>query len=333
MLRNSSDTAPTCLMLGIDGYDPCVTANLILLYTTLGFNVFLGKEPYPADLIVWTRYGSDGAERRKELFSKIASDTPIHIYSYVGRNPDLIAPELDRFPVSVFAPSEKLLSSNQRWYQQIVLPPVFSQLWSKSDPERVCEVVHIGNYKARNEYEAGWEEQQYLVQAVCSPRVHVWGTLGWENVSGIKNWHGELPLFSVPEVYARSEFALGLMYPFQIESETYSSRFWQAPLCGAKLICETDVRQVFPGIYPVGLKNWEVKLTWFKEDSELIREQAVAFWDAKLKETAAAVFESLSFFPSRRDGKSPESMLPMPNPYQAFRNNVFTGEYLYIPEP
>lgn len=289
----------SCALIGTDGLDLCVSINLVFFYTYLGFDVFFADAPVPADLMVLMRYPGDDVEEFGQKFHAAARpDTPVHIYSYVGIAAQRVIKSLGTNPITHFAPSDKLLvEPAPNLTQHVAFPPVFPEFWARPPAEREYIIAHIGNCKSKGVAMESWKDEQDLIQALRDPRSHVWGRPDWSEIPGIANWHGELKIVHVPQTYARTKYALGLMYPFQQQTRTFSSRFWQAPLCGAALIVEKQTWQLFPGIYPLGLDDIGTKIEKVRESPEEIYRAAVDYWLRAREKTADLVCSALKRSP------------------------------------
>jgi hypothetical protein len=287
---------PKCVIVGQDGYDGCVLTNLMALYTELGFSTYCSRSIESADLVVISRWEED-----KPLSDPgLPRDIPIHIFPYVGILAHKVAANFKEHPVSLFAPSRVLMDGVQCTFGAEVLPPVRVPLWYRRGLERSYEFVHIGNFKRCPDGLENWPDLTFLIEALKNDSAHLWGGLGWEQVAGIKNWHKEenVHVVEVPDLYAKTRFALGLMYPYQLERGTFSSRFWQAPLCGAALIAERGIRRNFPGVFSIGLDDLKAKAAKIALTPEEIQKSALLFWDAEWHNTLAAVKYSLGRFPA-----------------------------------
>jgi len=300
----SSRRRKSCVIVGQDGWDIDVLVNLTFFYASYGFRVFFSKKPEPADLIVIMRFDPTSSL----VFDNINTNTPIHIYPYVGYKPEAQVQQIKQFPVSIFAPSDSLLVDSELIFQRIAFPPVYIPFWSRYSEEREFEFVHIGNLKRINGT-GTWREAEELIKVLQNEKAHVWGR-GWNQVINISNWHGPVGILRVPNIYSRTKYALGLMYPYQIRSRTISGRFWQAPLCGAALVCENSVRQVIPGVYPIGLDNIEHKICGIIDEPTKIQDQAKRFWEGKWSELKEMVTQSLELMPPLETGRvSPRTIL------------------------
>ena len=321
----------TCLIFGMDGFDLCVSINLTLYYASLGFRVFLSRTLFPADVLVLTRYQFPIEGCPKDFFKDIPLETPIHIYPYVGIHPRCFESALQGRPVTVFAPSEELRCNDTAGFTQIIsFPPVWVPFWARRSEERVFPIVHIGNLKKRGEFADGWPECEALIHALSRADAHCWGSHGWENVSEVPNRHGELPIFEVPEVYARTKIALGLMYPYQRQSKTISSRFFQAPLCGAPILSEKDTRTDIPGVLPCGLDDIELKIQLVKKSHDEIQQEAITYWEQKRLYLNQQIMASFSNNPPLSTGKSPQDLTPVPEVFTAILQRTFGDHLLFL---
>jgi hypothetical protein len=199
---------------------------------------------------------------------------------------------LNKFPVSIFAPSENLMAKNGFVYQTVMFPPVYVPFWKRKIRSSRYKFVHIGNLK-KIENNSIWPEWSELVQGLQAKNAHVWGK-GWGKYN-VATWHGKLLLSKVPHIYAQTKYALGLMYPYQVRMKTISGRFWQAPLCGAAVICEKNINMQIPGIFPIGFSclNNDNLLKNLIPDRYDIQLAATEFWENQWNDCKKKVRESL----------------------------------------
>jgi hypothetical protein len=282
-----------CLIVGEDGWDPCVLINLISFYTSLGFRVAISKTVYSADLVVIMRYSSESVLAD----SSLKRGTPVHIYPYVGLHPGQIVNRLARCRVSVFAPSPELMPAGVDGDCDACYPPVDISRWTQLRSTRPYRFIHIGNRKFTRT-RGLWPDNDRLADALTRDDAHVWGA-GWEKVAGIRHNHGPVRITEVSNLYSMATYSLGLMYPFQLKSRTISSRFWQAPLCGSALICEDSVSMVaggVPGVYPRGVSNLDDMGHVIQGANEIAR-AASEYWGRKWDIHRRLVLDTLDRYP------------------------------------
>ena len=321
----------TCLIYGMDGFDLCVSINLTLFYASLGFRVFLSRTLFPADVIVISRYSFPSEGCSKDFFQDIPHETPIHIYPYVGVHPACMENALQGRPVTIFTPSQELRCNDAAGFTQVIsFPPVWSPFWARRSEQRVFPMVHIGNLKKRGEFADGWPECEALITALSRPDAHCWGAFGWEDLHQVPHRHGELPIFDVPEIYARTQFALGLMYPFQRQTKTISSRFFQAPLCGAPVFSEKDTRTDIPGVFSCGLDDIESKIQLVSKSHEEIQQDAITFWEQQRLFLNQSVLDSFRCNPPLSFGKHPYERKPITEVFTAIRQRTFGDDLLFL---
>lgn len=238
----------SCLILGYDGFDLDVVHNLRSFYSLLGFKVTISRRPIAADILV--------IHRPPNIPLNLGGYHSVHVFDYVGTPvfnllPSLPATGRTVWYASTEARAEELATVivDQPIRIEVLPPPVDVALWSESPTEVEYKYVHIGNAKAT--YKNGSDAiAASFVRILREKDVHVWGN-GWEGIIPRSRLHGVARLRDVSRLYARTEYALGMMYPSQ-RSRTFSGRFWQAPLNGALLLSESAMwvgRS--PGVQPI----------------------------------------------------------------------------------
>ncbi|MEM6338707.1 MAG: hypothetical protein AAF673_02120 [Pseudomonadota bacterium] len=290
---------PVCLICSEDGFDMCVIHNLKKMYSKLGFSVIISKKPSECNLLVVAR-GSD--LHIDESFSR---KIPIHIYNYVGNDISNIINKVSNNPYHVLAPSLDLLKYNHVEGNRgtILFPPVYPEDWVNEKAINMkyikYDLVHIGNKKIAD----GACEDKYtkaLDNLVNQGIVYVWGR-GWQKKDLGNKYCGSTSVFNVKNIYSRTKFALGLMYPFQRKLGTFSGRFWQAPLNGAILLSEPNrYIGIIPGIIESDLVNIETIISK-KFSRKEISQTSITYWNKKTLETEYKVKELLDISPPSHD--------------------------------
>lgn len=286
---------PICLIYGHDGFDPCALLNLYKFYQSLGFAVLYTQEIEACNLLVVKR-GQD-----INIPSNFPKDIPVHLYSYVGTSIKTILQKLinNGNPCSLFAPSSILLdeSENSNVLKDLVYPPVIPKYWIEKrnvSSRTKYNLVHIGNKKTKQ----GAITDLYadkLNKLIETGKVDLWG-FGWDkNKIGTK-YHGYLSIYNVPFVYSRTDYALGLMYPFQ-RDKTFSGRFYQAPLNGVILLSEPGLfANKVPGVTEADLSDIEAVIRKQPLRQEIAQESFI-FWSTQTEKLKKAVCKSLSKYP------------------------------------
>ena len=268
---------PVCVICGNDGFDKCVLFNLTKLYEKLGFSVIISKDPLDCHLLVIAR-GSD-----VKIPGNFSPKIPIHVYNYVGNSLSNILRKISDNPYYVISPSQDLLDYNSVEFSKgvVAFPPVYSDFWishlTNQDINQMYEVAHIGNNKS--DYGASQDKYSILLSnAVCQGHIDIWGK-GWETEKLNSKYHGTVEVYNVKHIYAKTDIALGIMYPFQRELGTFSSRFWQAPLNGALLLSEPNrYVGIIPGILEGDPTDLDPHIRQKKSRQELIKESTV-YWN------------------------------------------------------
>lgn len=270
----------TCQIYGHNGFDLCVTFNLVKFYQKLGFKTFFSEKIYEVDLLIVIRPTNRPFDLSKYHIPAI------HIYDYVGNDFDNFADNLNKKIVYIFTTTDtkrQRIISNMNILPEnvfVALPPVDIDMWVyKSNSIKKSEkLVHIGNYKPVTDedlYRTNFFE--YIKNNV----VDVWG-LNWNNDFVGGKYKGKSSLFNVSKVYANTKVALGFMYPFQ-RDVTFSSRFWQTTLNGCYLLSEPSVfSQIIPGIIQTNFEIEDVKnaINNIPNDKDL-KKIAIDFWTSE----------------------------------------------------
>jgi hypothetical protein len=113
------------------------------------------------------------------------------------------------------------------------------------------------------------------------------------NIANV-TYHGKAGLFHVSAIYAKSNFAFGLMYPLQ-RNVTFSGRFWQAPLNGCYILSEPGLyTQLIPGVietdYSISDITEKTKLSF---DREALQKESQEFWIKQNSITSEYVLTTL----------------------------------------
>ena len=129
-------------------------------------------------------------------------------------------------------------------------------------------------------------------EAIGHFKPHIWGS-GW--MVNNELYHGKAGLFQVSSIYSKSEFAFGLMYPFQREV-TISGRFWHAPLNGCSLLSEPGLyTQKIPGIIETDYSiNDITKKIERNSDRKTLQKESQEFWEKQYRITLGYVTSTLS---------------------------------------
>jgi hypothetical protein len=135
------------------------------------------------------------------------------------------------------------------------------------------DYVHIGHRKPN----PGGDPILLQMDAIAGGgRCHFWGK-GWP-ASGL-TVHGPASLHESQQIYRRSNFALGVMYPFQ-RGRTISGRMWQAPLNGCMLISEAVPPGVpLPGVACCVDLPSALEAPQRAPDASSLIEEAGVFWE------------------------------------------------------
>lgn len=285
---------PLALIYGHDGFDLDVVANLRRFYESMGYTVAASRKLKPADLLVIHRPPNTPVD--------VQNYPSTHVYDYVGSETEgLIRGLHDIDSLSVITPSRlrvEYWEKHRRESQPInyvVSPlPVSTHLWATEPRPTTSEVaVHIGNFKPFYADESD-AYASILLRVARSGHIDIWGD-GW---GGFATSNGPARLIDVSRLYANYPIAVGMMYPFQ-RDQTYSGRFWQAPLSGARLLSEpTPFEHEFPGLTvfsSVEELRDELQRTPTLGERRELKAIATEHWDqttAQLRETLLATTPS-----------------------------------------
>ena len=270
----SGTRARSCVIVGLDGSDPDVLANLVLFYSACGFDVSRSPIPVDCDLLVIQRgaYGGEVFEARAAA---------CHIYDYVRMGTSDFHQSFPNISaVAVISPTTPV--SGQSMPATVIksFHPVISELWANRDPgtRRAHRFIHVGHRKA-NAANDKWLAQMDSV--ALSGRCHMWGS-GWQELSAADSStiHEPATLHQCQAIYRQAEFAFGVMYPMQ-RGTTISGRAWQGPLNGCLVYSEALVPDVtIPGVvlsedFPATLEH---AASPYSSAAELVAD-ASRFWN------------------------------------------------------
>lgn len=270
----------TCIIYGQNGLDLDVAFNLVAFYKKLGFKTYFSEKLHDASLLVILRAVDKPIDIRNKNYSQI------HVYDYGGWSYDGCIKSLPYEKTYIFTTSEihksLLINSLNFPLEQIfiALPPVETKIWVKNEKYKKFDFVHIGNFKNIEEKD---EIREKFNLSVDKLDTNLWG-MGWNSLKYGEKYHGKAGLFDVSKIYAKSKYALGLMYPFQRDI-TFSGRFWHAPLNGCYLFSEPGLyTKEIPGVIET---NYIVEniLSQSAEhnDFDNLQKIAIHYWDEKNK--------------------------------------------------
>jgi hypothetical protein len=272
---------PTCLIYGQDGFDLDVLANLHFTYTRLGFSVAYANRLVPADLLVVQRPSDAPLDLSLHKF--------VHIFDYVGVPINGLLESIPRGAnAHVFTTSKTRMDSLRS--ESMPFPadnirnafiPVNLRRFSNTPRKRQHKVVHIGNFKPYYAEQIDPYSTNFL-HAIRQLDVAVWGGGAWDPFIPKESIRGRVKLGQVSGIYSSSDFALGMMYPFQREV-TYSGRFWHSPLNGCTLLSEpTQLAEGMPGIRITDYSRRDLReITDSCPDRFAVQRKAKAFWQSQ----------------------------------------------------
>ena len=228
---------------GEDGLDPDVLLNQIDFLKKYGFRVVFGTKLIKCDLLIVTRIIENGFFERKNtlLISRIKM---IIFLDYSGQNCHRVFKEL------VHRNKYLITSRDDCRGKDIYFghPYVSIDRWrmkTQSHSSRIYDCVHIGNYKVFSKYD---KDIMSFNEIVSRNFVHVFGDF-WPEIGANFFFHGRLKLSMVSKIYRKSNFAIGIKYPFQ-RGCAISGRYWHATLNGCALFVEDDyLINEIPGLY------------------------------------------------------------------------------------
>ncbi|HKE97201.1 MAG TPA: hypothetical protein VKB34_23020 [Povalibacter sp.] len=229
-----------CVIVGLDGFDPDVLANLALFYAACGLTVTSSQTPQDCDVLVVQRGTWQGQQ-----FDVHARECHIYDYTWTG-TADLHQAFPNIRSIVVISPSATASGKSTPPALIRSFHPVIPALWANPqvDTPRGYGFVHVGHRKPNSAGDA-WLEQMDAV--VREGSCDVWGN-GWDGIADATTSHGPATLHQCQAVYRQARCAFGIMYPFQ-RGRTISGRAWQAPLNGCVLYSEAIIPDVaLPGV-------------------------------------------------------------------------------------
>lgn len=271
----------TCLIYGHNGLDLDVAFNLRSFYNKIGFNSYFDTKLHSANVISIVRGVDSHIDLRGIEFEQI------HVYDYGGWKYDRLVKSLPFEKSFIFTTSpdtkEDLIKTFGFPEKNIfiALPPVDIKLFSSNLKPIKYNLIHIGNYKKIDDdiY------HDRLKSIIDTLDVKVWG-MNWDG--HIKDNHklkGRSGFFESSEIYSETEYALGLMYPFQREV-TFSGRFWQSTLNGCFLFSESGLySKSIPGIIETDytIEDIQNKMVSVKTSREQLIKDAREYWNTNNK--------------------------------------------------
>ena len=129
--------------------------------------------------------------------------------------------------------------------------------------------------------------------------IKVWG-MNWKGY--IKNEYklmGRSGFFESSKIYSQTEYALGLMNPFQ-RNVTFSGRFWQGPINGCMIISEPGLfTKQIPGIIETDYSPEDINRIIMQHNGNRIEIQSSAckYWEQnndKLKQIVEFIISNMS---------------------------------------
>jgi len=280
---------PLCLIYGTSGFDFDVTMNMFRLYERLGYRVLCGTHVIPCDLLVFQR----GHKIPEHEAQRLDMAGYIHIYQYVGNDMSgMVASVADR-PYSIIAPSKELLSASGAPQNNWIVggPPVYPELWCAGGGElgRIeYNCVHIGHRKKASADDFFIRQLDLLLQ---TGTIDVWG-LGWDEIAPQSRCHGKSQLLKVSTIYAKSAYALGVMYPYQRTAGTFSGRFWHGPINGTVILSEpSPMVGVIPGVVETDYTNVDLASDVDLQKRKELARQSRAYWQARMDQLEHSLME------------------------------------------
>ena len=283
----------TCLIFGHDGFELEILYNCLHFYKKQGFHCFYANQLKKADLLVIVRPANVSLPIQEKNYSCI------HVYDYVGTPYDQLLQSLPIDKTHIFCTSDNqrdaVVKGRPEWNNSVkaILPPVITSLWVKPVIDKsAMKFVHIGNYKPYFSDGTDVYSNNFL-RTIERETVDVWGG-GWEVLNKPSLTHGKLNLFKVAEVYANTHYAFGMMYPFQ-RAISFSSRFWQAPLTGCKLLSEPGIYDSIPGVVVTDYTPASIdQLKGSNYNRQQVQQEAIEYWNQQLQLTTKAVKQSFT---------------------------------------
>lgn len=280
----------TCLIYGHNGLDLDVALNLRSFYRYLGFKVFFGDKLKDADILVVVRAVDSTIDITSYTFLQV------HVFDYGGWDFDSFVRSINQRITFIFCTSEeksKRLTDLLNFSKSqvfIALPPVDTKIWAKKIKKIEYNLVHIGNNKPISD---GDSIKVKFNEMLGHFNTHVWG-LGWKKLDK-SIYHGKIGVFDVSGIYAKSKFAIGLMYPFQ-RDVTLSGRFWHAPLNGCSVFSEKGLYTTkIPGVIETDYTVDDLeKKTIINVDRFALQLEAIEFWNKKNADTLSLITKILT---------------------------------------
>lgn len=273
-----------CHIACLDAVDFCVLTNVRIMFRKLGFRVTWSKQVQRCNVLVIMR-----AEQISPYdLEHVSEQTPVIVFGYVGKSCEAVISQLKKRNCSIlFVPSsERLPPQNDGTFNTLIAPPpVYPEIWMRPILEDSFVHVYLGNRK-----QLGTDQWQRRLEGwIDSGHVDVWGRWWSGHCPDIRR-HGAVSIFTVPEIYRRSIYSLGLMYPFQRDMKTFSGRYWLAPLCGAHVLAETDSYSDAPGV--LVYKNPDLPVNRFSyEDRIALQQKSMLYWKHRTEKLETAVGE------------------------------------------
>lgn len=209
------------------GMDLDVLINLRLFYCRYGrVRVFESERKKSADLLVIMRC--------KSLSVYLELGCPLHIYDY--------SKTIDTDPlIGIQSTQATLMSLDKDLIFELCgsgvksiysYHPVDVRFWisGQGKTEHFFQMLHIGNHKITQMDD---RVQSKFNEYVIENNVTIYG----QNWDAILPNMGPIPFNAVSSLYAKSKFAIGVMYQYQ-RFKTLSSRMWLGPINGCTVITE-----------------------------------------------------------------------------------------------
>lgn len=271
-----------CHIACLDAVDFCVLTNLRIMFRRLGFRVTWSKQVRRCNILVVMR----AEQISPDDLEHVSEQTPVIVFGYVGKPCEVVISQLKKRNCSIlFVPaSEQLPPQNDGTFDTLIAPPpVYPEMWMRPILKDAFIYAYLGNRK-----QLGTDQwQQRLEGWIDSGQVDVWGRWWSGHCPDIRR-HGAVSIFTVPEIYRRSIYSLGLMYPFQRDMKTFSGRYWLAPLCGAHVLAETDSYSDVPGVLVYKAPDLPVNRFSLEDRSDL-QQKARLYWKHRTERLEAAV--------------------------------------------
>jgi hypothetical protein len=276
-----------CVIYACDGGDTCVFRNLRRFYSNLGFRVLFSKKIVSNCSLLVIMRGND-----VWFADDFDFNTPVHVYNYTGLNQSRLIDVLDKKNINYlyFSITDKIREQDNvcAVHALIVKLPVYPELWAKKIKKRQFKFVHVGANKIKFEKNKSYVNLDFEMFIRIHP-VKLWGN-GW----GDSEKH--ISVYNLHKIYGVSEFGLGLMYSFQNQLGTFSSRYFQAPLNGCYLFTEgKDYLAEIPGLIYCDYKNTiDSNICNDVQSAALLQQKAISYWTKETRKTEEAVAAELS---------------------------------------